>query len=665
MENAKQIDGIYGRLSFKKIISARLSYLRFRVFRQGRHDRQIQAGKNFIIFALLTALLFGVISGFEILGSGIRVSKQILGSATTGFELLEGGQLNEALLNFETAGEELENSKEIWLKILNSLVEGLTSNNLRGVSSSILSALDKAILGLKEFQNVRFSWEGATNSAGAELYFSLRQSRSYLVESTNELNEVLFTVQSINPQILPSNFKQSFLAGKERLVKAQKLLREAIGFQDFILNLLGGEKKTYLLIFQNNNEARATGGFIGTYGLLEFENGQMRILKIESIYNLDGQLQELIAAPWPLRRAVTKNWALRDSNWFVDFPMSSRKMLNFLEKENGTAVAGIISFTPDVFENLLKVTGPIEMPEYNVTLTAENFRDTVQFKTSEDFDREANQPKRFLADFAPRFLKKMENLTTNQWINVFQFLSQMVAEKQLLMFSFDSGVQQFIRNYGIDGGIKKNDGDYLAIFHSNVGGGKTDLDISQKVEKNVSYLSGGLAIINLKITRTNFNAKEKFFPQNLDFMRILVPQNAKLLSARGFDDFALASSAISGVNIDPDIAAWEQSFNRDENAKMYVGTEAGYQVFANWLELAPGQTKTVELTYEIILPDISRYTFLLQKQPGAPPFEFALTIDYFPGEIVYYYPESLQTEGQKLLLTETVKTDRFYGVIGQ
>src|SRR5690606_24264615 len=151
--------------------------------------------------------------------------------------------------------------------------------------------------------------------------------------------------------------------------------------------------KTYLLIFQNYDEARATGGFIGTYGVLKVSNGKIDKLKIESIYNLDGQLFEDIAAPGPFQPAIPK-WGIRDANWFADFPTSADKLLYFYEKVGETA-DGVIATTPQIFSELLKLTGSIEMGQYGVTLTAENFQEQVQFKTSVDYDKELNEPKKF------------------------------------------------------------------------------------------------------------------------------------------------------------------------------------------------------------------------------------------------------------------------------
>ena len=93
--------------------------------------------------------------------------------------------------------------------------------------------------------------------------------------------------------------------------------------------------------------------------------------------------------------------------------------------------------------------------------------------------------------------------------------------------------------------------------------------------------------------------------------------------------------------------------------------ESGYTVFNNWLELNPGEAKSVELTYELQFDSGKRYTHLLQTQPGAREFDFLFELNYLPGNVVYFYPDNLRSDGQKVTIAETVKGDRFYGVIGQ
>jgi len=134
--------------------------------------------------------------------------------------------------------------------------------------------------------------------------------------------------------------------------------------QTIFQDLLGynGPRK-YLFLFQNNHEIRATGGFIGSYGVLNVHNGNVKELFVDGIFNPDGQLSVRVVPPKPIQK-ISTNWSTHDANWFPNFPTSAEKIAWFYEKTGGPTVDGIITLTPTVMEKLLEITGPIEMLEY-------------------------------------------------------------------------------------------------------------------------------------------------------------------------------------------------------------------------------------------------------------------------------------------------------------
>ncbi len=597
--------------------------------------------------SLFAAGSFVLLAGFAIvagLSSGVSDTKRILGETVVGMEFLRGQDLAAARVKFSAIETEIRSSDV-----------GAIAGRIPEVSAHLIAAFEILQAEEAEPSALDLRWDSAANASDPSFAAKLRQSRGRWEQAAGEIREAENLAGNLPINLLPAKLGDEVASGLGLLRAARVSLEKASELSGMLLTLLDGEPKNYLLIFQNNNEARATGGFIGTYGLVELGRGRIKINKIESIYEPDGQLRERIAAPGPLRRQVTELWAMRDSNWFADFPSSSRKALEFLEKETGVLADGVISLTPDVFESWLRITGPVAMPEYGVVLSAQNFRETAQSKTSVDYDRILNQPKKFLADFAPRALSSLGSLDKAQRIALLESLSAVAEQKQLLMFSLDPAIEKTIRDAGIGGEIRKTPGDYLAIIHSNVGGGKTDQGMEQSVEKRVTIDELGRQVSHLRITRTNNATNELYFPKNVDFMRILVPEGAKISSASGFDPEELLPSTMPGVAADPDLIFWDSEIKRDWRTGVFVGREAGYTVFMGWLSLNPGETKTVELVYE--LPQQGpEYTLLLQKQAGSREFKFTLDVQ-MPSEIIYQYPSFAEAE--------TVDQDRFYAVLGR
>jgi len=102
--------------------------------------------------------------------------------------------------------------------------------------------------------------------------------------------------------------------------------------------------------------------------LLTIDQGAIKSLFVDGIFNVDGQLHEKIIPPRPIQKISTA-WSMHDANWFADFPTSAQKIQWFYEKTGGPTTDGIISLTPTLIERLLGLTGPIPMPEHDVLLS--------------------------------------------------------------------------------------------------------------------------------------------------------------------------------------------------------------------------------------------------------------------------------------------------------
>jgi hypothetical protein len=358
---------------------------------------------------------------------------------------------------------------------------------------------------------------------------------------------------------------------------------------------------------------------------LKINGGKIENLKIDSIYDLDGHIYDKIAAPGPFQPDI-KKWGIRDANWFVDFPQSAKKLLQFYEMGAETA-DGVIAMSPNFFENVLTLTGPIPMPAYHVTLTPDNFQDVVQTETSVVYDKNLNQPKKFLADFAPIVLNKLASLNQQQLLQLMQMFETNLIEKQILLYSKDPNLEQKIQGLKFSGEILPTNGDYLNVVNTNLGGTKSDLKIDQKVNLVASIISDGNITDTLTITRTNNGTA-----MNKDFLRIMVPQESQLISSDGFDVGTFEPSQSPGYKTDTDLQAWDQGTMG--GSRVFVGSEAGKTEFRAWSITNPGETKTLELVYTIpfkldlnLLNQSESYSLLFQKQDGIKPYSFSASVD--------------------------------------
>jgi hypothetical protein len=616
-------------------------------------------------FAMVSLLLIGLVAVPQFYFSVKDTSKEIMGVSTSAYDDLKAAQQSLQDQNFGSATE-LFTSAENNLKVAQEklskfgavtwLFPPAQSADLVLHGAGLLAKSgEKLTAGLELFNDLKVSSKGFETDG---LNDKISQNRRLLSESLDYV--VLAEKDFDQASNLPAEYDETLKQARTQVSSLRAILTNLVGLEDLYLSLFGESGKTYLLVFQNHDEIRATGGFIGTYGVLSLGDGKINKLKIDSIYNLDGNIFDQIAAPGPMQPLI-KKWGTRDANWFVDFRQSAGKLLQFFEKGQETA-DGVIAVTPKLFEDLLAITGPISMPAYNVVLTPENFQEVVQFKTSVDYDPVLNQPKKFLADFAPVFLDRLTQLQKEDWLNLFQIFEQGLRGREVMLFSKNPAAQRIIEQTGFSGAILSTDKDYLSIVNTNLGGTKTDIEIKQKAKLESKLLSGGSVMNTLTLRRENPSQNP-----NKDYIRILVPKGSVLISATGFDDLNFHKSEAEGFVTDPDLAVWDQGEVKFD--KVFVRNEADKTEFAGWINLGPASDKTVSLSY--ILPfhlsagffsGSDSYSLLVQKQPGSQPLDFVASLDLDGKKVEWLSSGARQTDFGATFESNS-NLDNFWSVI--
>jgi hypothetical protein len=633
-------------------------------------QQQTQLRYTLATFLVLIVISVTFLQGLSLVAWGQRFKGQVLGTADYGLSYLNGAQnslqeqdittasrqLNLALQSFQQSQRDL-NSTNIAVKGLLNLVPQKQDAERLLEASTLLT---EAGLEWAEFyhksQPIKITAEGLSGVSAS----GLEELNSRMQTGKNKANQALSLINQVNPNNIPGDKRETFIAAKNLLQAVQPSLNTLAEMVDLTYQLIAGNKNV-LLLFQNYNELRASGGFMGTFGAMKLSNGQIAELKISSIYDLDGQLQEEFTVPQPLL-AVNNRLYLRDTNWFAHFPDSARLITKFYEKEGGETPDVIIALTPELIVDVLKITGPITLPRYNVSFTAENFVEQTQVESSVNYDKTLNQPKQVLADFFPTLLQSLSTLKGEQLLPLIQALQENLLQKHILLYAQDSQLQTRLDKFNWTGSLKPTDRDYLQITNTNLAGTKTDTYVDQSVTLESSIKDEKIINI-LTITRTNKLANIDSF-LNKSFLRVYVPEKAQLISAQGFTSVDLPQIK-DNQKIDPDIAEWERNLKIDHSSGTLVGKEAGKTFFGNWLIVRGGESKTVTLTYELpySLEDIDHYSLLVQKQPGLLKQTFNYRLN-FPGREVEWTTNQAQSlRNQELKLEQQLDKDYFYGII--
>ncbi|MGM9473816.1 DUF4012 domain-containing protein [Pseudarthrobacter sp. YS3] len=116
----------------------------------------------------------------------------------------------------------------------------------------------------------------------------------------------------------------------------------------------------YLLMIQNNAEARASGGIPGALAMLTMENGTLSLSNQISAGGLDVMVPALVVDPDQEHIYSTRlGKFVQDINLTPDFPTAATTAQSMWKNKTGLTVDGVISVDPIALSYILEATGPV------------------------------------------------------------------------------------------------------------------------------------------------------------------------------------------------------------------------------------------------------------------------------------------------------------------
>lgn len=656
-----------------------------------------QVAVNAVILVVGCGLVYGVIWNLNGLGRGWQVMGNVQERAVKAYSSLVSASSALAETDFVASEAGFSDAtrliQEAQAELAGAMASSQTVLRWADVTGTVRSGQE--ILSAGEQLSVAGGYIAqAANQllggqGGPSFVAAVTEAKGELVLAEEALGKAEKSLSKVDSLLVPKEIRSQL----ENITDSTKKIRLALsGFierSDVVLAMLGAESdKQYLLLFQNNHEIRPTGGFIGSIGLVHIDRGAVEAMDINSVYDPDGQLKEYIEPPQPLK-VVSNRWYLRDANWFVNFSASARKVIEFFEKEGGPTVDGVIAMTPEVIRELLKVTGPILMPGYGMEVNYDNFWLVTQDQVSYSYDKQLNEPKKFLADLAPVLLNRLLSGNANNSLEALAGIIKMIEEKQLLVYLNNDNWQTKLTEIGWSGDIPANQPALLAVNNANIAGHKSDQFIEQEIDYRLEIMADGTteAVVMIKREhRGNVEQPAFVYPEdenpaqkdNIVYQRVLVPKGAKLLEADGFSSAAdirqmVVPETYEHTKADEDVVDWQTGQYAHESGTV-VGEEAGYTFFANWLVTKPGKTSVAFYRYRLpdkaewpgVINPAGRFDTYVVKQSGDMRTTIRVQIDLPENvQMVHAVPESGVTKDndRTLIYRGLLRKDLLTGMV--
>lgn len=548
--------------------------------------------------------------GLAVLGAGLTlvlcVAIQVVILRTQLNRVVESVQMAD-LDSLRQVSRGLEDSTErvvMTSKLTWGLVDLFASDsqlaNLEAGLRALQQVSDMVILASATADEIEMVIESVSGQSTGEIYTHLVLIQSGLSRLSQETQQLLATFESFP-------FLQRYLNGYDQatLLEVVTVLDQAAMMAKHAPVLLGiPERQTYAILLQNNAELRPTGGFIGSFALVTFEAGRLLDLRVEDVYAADGQLQGFVEPPAPIKAHLGEvSWFLRDVNWDPEFPITSERAAWFIDKELGIKVNGVLAITLDVAEALLQVTGPLYLPDYQITVSSDNLYQQAQFQSEIHFFPGSTQKRDFLGAVTGELYR---SLTTS--IPLPQLAGVVVdglRERSIQAWFFDSSVASSWQQTQWAGQLPGLDchnasgecvKDVVAVIDANLGVNKANYYVNRDIEYQANLTSPGTLASRVVVRYTN-NSPANTWPggRYKNYLRLFTPQGS-----------ILTKVSVNGLVV--------------ELGDVDTDTLRGMKVYGLLVEVPSAGVSLVTFEYQRSIPSGSPISYQLShfKQAGSP-----------------------------------------------
>lgn len=437
-------------------------------------------------------------------------------------------------------------------------------------------------------------------------------------------------IEQINPDRYPKklgktvvrdniiNVKEQFKGMSSLFVDAKPLIKK-------LPDILGAdEEQTYLVLFQNDKERRATGGFLTFYTVFKVKQGKLVIDRSDDIYSLDENIAVHPAAPREIltyHKNVTRFY-IRDSNYSPDF-VESVKLFESLYEKSGSKVAydGIIALDSKILVDMLTIFGDTEVGGLVFSAKTDQRCDCPQviYQLFDIVDRPVGYIKEnrkgILGDLMyALFYRALGFSPSRYWGTLAQTMYKNMQEKHILLNFKDEEIQKSVEKLNFAGRINDYKGDYLHINNVNFAGAKSNLFVSEAIVSKSDEKSGK---VEREVT-VNYRNPYPHSDCNLErgglclnatlrnWVRVYVPKGSKLVEFQG------------------------------SSKKVQTYDDLGKTVFEGYLEVPTEGKATIVVKYT--LPDALKakdYSLLFEKQAGVESQEIDVKLN---GKTLYKGP---------------------------
>lgn len=253
-------------------------------------------------------------------------------------------------------------------------------------------------------------------------------------------------------------------------------------------SMMGGDgPRTYFMGFQTNAEARGTGGLLGGFGILRFDDGVPSVDDLGKNTELTGAVATVdLGLEFDQQYGFTNpKTDFRNSNLSPHFPYAAQIWKSMWAQKTGMNVDGVIAIDPIALSYVLGAVGPVTMPDGEV-ITKDNVVELTESTAYMRFPTDQVARKNYLQDIANQVVQKITGPVQSPRA-LLDALGRAVTERRIAIWSAVAEDQSLLEQTPLAHIVPDDPAPYAGVIINNLGGNKMDYYL----ERNIEYVADG------------------------------------------------------------------------------------------------------------------------------------------------------------------------------
>jgi hypothetical protein len=443
-------------------------------------------------------------------------------------------------------------------------------------------------------------------SSGQRVVELLGLGRGRFDTANSQLDRAQAIVDSLSLQHVSPDLVVSVDGLRQYLDQLRDIDKMLLDSPDLLTAALGlDDTQTYLVLAQNSDELRPSGGYISTYGWMTVRNG--RIVSYDYYPSTSTSphppalsLASEVPVPSWWQSVSSSIYAAWDGSWYADFPSTAAMAAWYYDKGDNpqSPVDGVIAIDMTGFEYILKGLGTVTVEDYGIDVSVDNFRDKI-YAIRADHSDDLNH-KQFLAALYRQILTDWQSADQATTMEVRGGLLQALQEKHIMIYFTDQNLNTALNVLGWSGQQKPGlQNDYLMVADANLGN-KANHSVNRQLTYDVEIQPDGtlksrLAVAydySARVAESDPAVRPENGPLNYNsLLQVFVPANSQLVGS-------------NNLSIEPTVAP-----------------TVTHTILVSRIGIDYNQSERYQFSYDtptLIEPlgPYRRYKLVLQKQPG-------------------------------------------------